>query len=68
MLINTIDIFKLVTQHHMQSGRLGANLNPALLMNVRVITRQYGIMLIVRKHLEGRTYNYKKGMAALLKY
>ena len=26
--------------------------------------RQYGIMLIVRKNLEGSTYNYKKGMAA----
>ena len=67
MLIHTIDISKLVTQPHMQSGMLGADLNPALLMNVRVITRQYGIMSIVRKNLEGRTYNYKKGMAALLK-
>ena len=46
---------------------LDADLNPALLMNVGVITRQYGIMSIVRKNLEGRTYNYKKGMAALLK-
>ena len=44
MLIHTIDISKLVTQPHMQSGMLGADLNSALLMNVRVITRQYGIM------------------------
>ena len=67
MLIHTIDIFMLVTHHHMQSGMLGADLNPALLTNVRVITRQYGIMSIVRKNLEGRTYNYQKGMAVLLK-
>ena len=67
MFIHTIDIFKLVTQHGMQSGMLGADLNPALHMNIRVITRQYGIMSLVRKNLEGRTYNYKKGLAALLK-
>ena len=61
MFTHTIDIFKLVTHHHMQSGMLCADLNPAMLMNVRVITRQYGIMPIVRKKSGGKNLQLQKG-------
>ena len=67
MLIHTIDIFKLVTQPHMQSGMLGADLNPALLMNARVITRQYGIMSIVRKKTGGKNLQLQKGDGSFTK-
>ena len=46
---------------------LGADLNPALLMNLRVITRQYGIMSIVRRKKLMKILQLQKGCGSFTK-
>ena len=46
---------------------LGAVLNPALLMYVGVITRQYRIMSIVRKKSGGKNLHLQKGDGSFTK-